>query len=247
MRPVKLFCFPYAGGSAVVYNSWADHLNESICLVPVELAGRGKRINEPYYASVKEAAEDIVRKIKHQLFDTPFGFFGHSMGGAIAYEVARTLKERRYPGPVHIFFSGRGVPHIKRQDRTPYHTLPDEEFREKILNLGGTPPEFFEHPELLEILLPMLRADFRISWLFIEHFDTISPLDCDISILNGKEEDFLPEQIDGWSRHTKGKCHFHKFEGGHFFLNHPEQRKKILDLINTVLPASAARRIPVSA
>lgn len=247
MRPVKLFCFPYAGGSASVYNTWADHLAKSIRLVPVEMAGRGKRINEPFYTSVKEAAEDVIRKIKHQLFDTPFGFFGHSMGGAIAYEVARKLKERRYPGPVHIFFSGRGAPHIKREDRKPYHNLPEDEFRKKILELGGTPREFFEHPELLEILLPTLRADFRISWLFMDGFHFTSPLDCDISVMTGKEEDITTEQIEGWASHTRGKCNFYRYEGGHFFINNVEERKKILDIINKVLPSAAARRIPVSA
>jgi surfactin synthase thioesterase subunit len=246
MRRTKLFCFPYAGGSAVVYGNWEDHLEPSIRLAPVELAGRGKRINEPFYASVEEAAEDVIRKHKNRLFDSPFAFYGHSMGGAIAYIVAQKLRERKYPQPVHIFFSGRGAPHVRRDDKQPYHNLPEDEFREKVLDLGGTPGEFFEHPELLEILLPLLRADFRISWLFNNRFEKINPLDCNITILTGKDEDLNPEQVSGWSLHTRGQCAFHQFEGGHFFINHPEEKKKLLQIINTTLPGGSFRenRLP---
>jgi len=235
MRKIRLFCIPYAGGSATVYNSWSDHLDRSIQLVPVEPAGRGKRIHEPFYQSVEEAAEDIVRIIKHQLFDAPFAFYGHSMGGAIVYRAVQRLKEKNYPLPVHVFFSGRGAPHVKRKDKEPYHTLSEPEFRQKVLDLGGTPQEFFQHPQLLEILMPLLRADFKISWLFGQHFNDVIPMDCDISILTGKEEDLNQEQIDQWTLHTNGNCRFYSFEGGHFFINDPEEKKKIFSLLNRTL------------
>jgi surfactin synthase thioesterase subunit len=245
MRKIKLFCFPYAGGSASVFSSWEDRLDSNIIVHPVELAGRGRRIVEKPYQSVPEAALDVIRRIKHQLFDSPFAFFGHSMGGAISYELTRQLRKKRYPMPSHIFLSGRSVPHILRNDVPAYHTLPEGEFREKVLDLGGTPRELFDHPELLEILIPLLRADFRISRLFMEDFgpkENIEPLDCDITVLNGTEEDLLPEQINEWKLHTNQNCTFHMFEGDHFFINDEETQEKIFKIINATLKAAVSSK-----
>ncbi|MCP5045728.1 MAG: thioesterase [bacterium] len=245
MKKVKLFCFPYAGGSSTVYNSWDDPLGANIRVCPVELAGRGRRINEPHYGSLAEAAADVVRRIKHQLFDAPFAFYGHSLGGAIAYETTQLLRDKRYPQPMHIFFSGRGVPHILREDIEPYHKLPHDEFKEKVMELGGTPKEFFEHPELLEILLPLLRSDFHISRMFTEEFgsiDQIKPLDVDITVLTGEEEDLKPEQIGEWTHHTNRECTFHSFEGGHFFINDPQSQERIFSIIGETLRNGSMQR-----
>jgi surfactin synthase thioesterase subunit len=238
MRKIRLFCFPYAGGSSMVFNHWEEYLDSHITLFPVELAGRGKRINESLYDSVAEAADDVIRKIRPCLYDLPFAFFGHSMGGGIAYQVALKLRELNYPQPKHIFFSGRGAPHIKRLDVEPYYSLPDEEFKAKLLELGGTPKEFFEHPELLKIILPLVRTDLRISWLFTHQFGEIDPLDCDITVLTGEDDDINPEQLQGWLEHTHGTCNINSFEGGHFFINDPLQKEQIFKIINQTLYGS---------
>ena len=251
MRPVKLFCFPYAGGSSVVYSNWQDHLDRGIHVYPVELAGRGRRIVEPYYNSMDEAADDAIRLIKYDLTDAPYAFFGHSLGAGLAYHVAQKLRSRLYPQPLHLFCSGRGAPHILRKDKPPYHTLGEEEFREKVMDLGGTPEEFFQHPELLEILLPLLRADFKISWAFNKHYSdqagALKPLNCDITVFIGEEDDIKPEQIEGWKVHSTQTCTIHHFAGGHFFLNHEKEKQEMLKIINGTLAKIAARRIPVSA
>ncbi len=246
MKKIRLFCFPYAGGSALVYNKWKSDLNRCIQLHLVELAGRGKRISEPYYNSVDEAVEDVFNIIKYELRDALYAFYGHSLGAIIAYQLAQKLRKIKFPQPVHIFFSGRGAPHIRRDDKKPYHTLPQDEFREKVLELGGTPEEFFQHPELLEVLLPLLRADFRVSWSY-KHPSDINPLDCDITILTGKEEDLTTAQIEGWKLHSKDKCTLHSFEGGHFFINDPKEKKRIVNIINNTLVELAQRRIRIPA
>jgi surfactin synthase thioesterase subunit len=112
--------------------------------------------------------------------------------------------------------------------------------------LGGTPPEFFEIPELSDILLPLLRADFRLSGTY-RHTGEIAPLDCDITVLTGKEEDLKPGQIEEWKCHTKYHCAFHSFEGGHFFLDNPTEKEKIMTIINDTLLNLARTRIPRSA
>jgi medium-chain acyl-[acyl-carrier-protein] hydrolase len=251
MRRIKLFCFPYAGGSAMVYSNWKDYFDPKILIYPVELAGRGRRIAEPHYQTMDEAAEDVIRIIKYDLSDLPYAFFGHSLGAAIAYQVAQKLRTKVYPQPIHLFFSGRGAPHILRKDKPPYHNLPDDQFREKVMDLGGTPEEFFQHPELLEILLPLLRADFKISWLFTKYYsersDSLKPLDRDFTVFIGKDDDVKPEQIEGWKVHTRKECTIHSFDGGHFFLNQEKEKKMMIEMVNDILLKVAASRIPISA
>lgn len=232
-RRWKLFCFPYAGGSAGVFHPWKRNLDKNIELVAVELAGRGKRIYEPLYHSIAEAVEDVYSMIKNDLNGSPFGFFGHSMGGIIAFETAQKLRRIEVPEPSFIFFSGRGAPHVsKREDREIYHKLPHDEFKEKILGLGGTPKEFFEHPELLEALLPTLRSDFTIAETY-ESSDKIDPFDIDINVLIGKEEDVTAEQMHGWKDHTTKRCTMYYFDGGHFFIN--EKSEEIVGIINNTV------------
>lgn len=133
---------------------------------------------------------------------------------------------------MHVFFSGRSAPHVKRADEKKYHILEEEDFINEVINLGGTPPEFFDHPELLEVFLPLLKNDFKLAEADI-HNGEIHPLDCNISVFLGKDEDLTTEQCDGWKKHTKKLCSIHYFEGGHFFLH--EETEQIVRLINNTL------------
>ena len=239
MKKLNLFCFPYAGGSAAVFNSWRRYLHRQIELNAVELAGRGKRIYDPQYDDLDHAVEDVFGIIKDKLDEAPYALFGHSMGGVIAYELAQKIRALQCNQPAHMFFSGRGAPHIAAEDSDPYWHLPDHEFKEKILELGGTPREFFEHPELLEVFLPLLKNDFRIAELY-RGSEEVNPLDTDITVFIGKEEDVTPERMVGWKEHSQGLCSMHFFTGGHFFIN--EQTQKAVKIINNTLVEELHRR-----
>ncbi len=236
MKKIKLFCFPYAGGSAAAYNKWRQYLDKHIELRPVELAGRGRRIYDPLYQSIEETVHDVYNMIALELTNEPYAFFGHSMGAIIAYELAYKIRENNQPEPVHIFFSGRGAPHVPDEDKEMWHTLPDDEFKEKILELGGTPPEFFEHPELHDVLLPMLKTDFKIAETY-QYDGGIKPLDNDITVCTGKKEKLTAEQVHGWKEHTKQLCTIYYFEGGHFFLH--KQTEPLVKIINHTLLEAA--------
>ena len=232
-KKIKLFCFPYAGGSASAYNKWKQYLDKNIELYTVELAGRGRRIYDPLYNSMAEAVDDVYKIIGSQITDVPYCFFGHSMGGIIAYELALKIRELKKPQPIHIFFSGRGAPHVRGSgDEKNIHTLSEEEFKKEIIELGGTPKEFFEHPELLDVLLPMLRSDFKIAECY-QGKNAIVPFDHDITVFIGKEEDVTAEQMHGWREQTSGICTIHYFNGDHFFVN--EETKKVVEIINKIL------------
>jgi medium-chain acyl-[acyl-carrier-protein] hydrolase len=154
------------------------------------------------------------------------------MGGIIAYELALRIKKNNLPEPTHIFFSGRGAPHVPDEDDEMYYLLPDDEFRDKIIELGGTPKEFFEHPELMEVLLPMLRSDFKIAETY-KYSGEIVPLNHDITVFIGKDEDVTAEQMHGWREVTKKMCSIHYFEGEHFFIH--DQMEHIVKIINKTL------------
>lgn len=231
-KKFNLFCFPYAGGSSAVFNKWRQYLDKRIEMFAVELAGRGRRIYDPLYDSIEEAVEDVYKIVSGLSDGTPYAIFGHSMGGIITYELAQKIRALKQPPPLHIFFSGRGAPHVPRDNDKMFHKMPEKEFKKEIIDLGGTPKEFFEHPELIDVLLPTLRSDFKIAETYEKSKD-IKPLDYDITIFIGKEEEVTAEQMHGWKEHTNKVCTVHYFEGKHFFIN--EKIEKIVKIINRTL------------
>lgn len=229
---MKLFCFPYAGGSSVIFNQWKNCIRSDIEIRAIELAGRGKRIHETHYSDFNEVIEDVFSIIIDEIKSDDYVFFGHSMGAKIAYELSHRILEKGYKGPEHIFFSGRGAPYIKGKDEKEYHKLPDEEFKKEIIKLGGTPKEFFEHSELLEVFLPLLKNDFRMAERDIVGKEIIL-LPCNITVFLGKEEELTPEQIDSWKNYTSENCTIHYFNGGHFFIN--EKVEEVIGKINNTI------------
>jgi medium-chain acyl-[acyl-carrier-protein] hydrolase len=226
---MNLYCLPYAGGSAAIYSQWKQYLNPYIVLKPIELSGRGKRFNEAFYNHIQEAVDDVFGIIKNEIQETPYALFGHSMGGLIAYELAQKIGNYKLPNPAHIFISGRSAPHVKRGDERLYSLMNDIDFRQEVLDLGGTPQEFFDHPELLELFLPLLKNDFRMVETY-KYNDSARPLDVDMTVLLGKQDDLTKDHCDGWKQHTKLLCDIHYFKGGHFFLNN--ETKQVVQIIN---------------
>lgn len=230
---MKLFCFPYAGGSSAIFSRWKSYIGPDVEIRAIELAGRGKRIHEAHYNDFNEVINDVFSLIIDEIKgNDDYAFFGHSMGAKIAYELTQKILRKGLPRPGHIFFSGRGAPYVLGQDEKEYHKLPDEEFKEEVIKLGGTPKEFFEHPELLEVFLPLLKNDFKLAAREING-EKISPLPCDITVLLGKEEELTSEQIDSWKNYTIGNCTIHYFNGGHFFIN--EKVEEVVGKINNTI------------
>jgi len=211
---MKLFCLPYAGASSVIYLKWKKALAPGVECIPLELAGRGARSRTPYYQGMEDAAEDVLDQLMRQYDGTPYAVFGHSMGGMIAFEVARLLRERSLPPPVVFFFSGRPAPETSRKSED-IHLLPEDEFAEKILEMGATSPEVFDSKRLLKVFLPILRADFRLVETY--RYEEREPLPWDMTIIAGDEEEWTEAELEGWRRHTTGECRIVRMQGGHFY------------------------------
>ena len=141
-KKIKLFCLPFAGGSATIYNNWSSILSDNIVLCPIELAGRGKRITEKCYENLEEAVNDIYNRIVNDIIDYDYAIFGHSMGALLTYELTQKIMSMGLPAPLHVFFSGRYPPGLPRRSK-PFSKMNPVEFEEAILALGGTPSRIF--------------------------------------------------------------------------------------------------------
>jgi medium-chain acyl-[acyl-carrier-protein] hydrolase len=151
------------------------------------------------------------------LLDMPFAFFGHSMGAMISFELARLLRARRALEPAHLFISGRRAPHLP-PDEPPSYGLPEPEFIEKVRELNGTPREVLEHPELMQLLLPVLRADFEMVQTY--EYEPGPPLDTPVSVFGGLlDGEVSREHLEAWRGHTRGPFRLRMLPGDHFFLH----------------------------
>ncbi|NOJ96169.1 thioesterase [Corallococcus sp. CA049B] len=211
---LRLFCLPFAGGSAAIYQPWSMALPTGVELCAVQLPGRERRLMEPAMKSLP-ALMDVLMPALTPLMDRPFALFGYSMGARIGLEVARTLK--RQGGPKPLGFIAAAAPPPSHNDREPIHTLDDPGFIAKLREYDGTPEEVLQHKELLELILPTLRADFALAWS--ENGKDTAPLDIPLSVYAGKGDKHVGlDTMEHWREESTADVRIRHFEGGHFFI-----------------------------
>ena len=224
---VRLFCFPYAGGGAASFRGWEQDLSDVAEVCPIQLPGRGSRINEPPFVSMSDLVPAILPALKDSL-DKPVALFGHSMGAAIAFEVAFHMRRAYGVEPVHLFVSGRRAPQLEVRDARTY-ALPDDRFIEELRRLNGTPKEVFENAELLQLMIPLVRADFQICQTYAS--SVTKPLACPITAFGGiADHDVRRQNLEAWQEQTSASFKLHMMEVDHFFLN--TARRSLLRLIS---------------
>lgn len=230
MSGIRLFCFPYAGGSSGTFARWRQKLSPGIQTELVQLPGRGMRFAEPPFASCDLLVETLATDFFPKL-STPFAFFGHSMGALIAFELARYLRSHHKRSPQYLFLSGCSAAHVF-EISPKIHELPEDKFIEELRRLDGTPAEVFDNPELLKILLPGLRADFTICETY--RYKDSEPLDCPITAFAGDDDrEIKVADVRAWQLQTTGSFSFHVFSGGHFFLH--EKWEEMVHRVNKTL------------
>jgi surfactin synthase thioesterase subunit len=233
---LRLFCFPYAGGGVSVFSGWHKSFAD-VDLVCVQLPGRDGKRHEPPQTDFSTLIQRLADGIRPAL-DTPAAFFGHSMGGLIAFELARELRRRSWPLPVQVFVSASRAPQFRFLDagERPLRSLPDEQFIHELQRRFGLTPEFADNPELVELFLPLLRADLALC----ESYRHVSeaPLDCPISTFGGTEDMRVrSHHLAGWRDHTSATFSERTFPGDHFFI-----RRDSLSVVEAVKQQLA--RIP---
>ena len=216
---LRLFCFPYAGGSATVFRTWSKSLPAAVEVWAMQPPGRGSRLKEPPIASLPSLVDSLAAAIRI-LQDKPFAFFGHSLGALVSFELAHRLRDENRAGPVHLFASGHRAPGIPETEPI-LHNLPEPEFIDQLRKLNGTPHEVLEHPELMELLTPALRADFEMNETYA--FSTRPPLACPITALGGlQDREVAREHLEPWRDYTTGRFSLRMLPGDHFFLHSSE-------------------------
>lgn len=225
---LRLFCFPYAGGSAGIFRDWQFALPAFVELVAIQLPGHAQRMKEPAFTRMAALVESLITDVRRAAGRVPFDFFGHSMGAIVAFEVARKLRDRFSLSPMTLFVSGRQAPHLAEKN-APTYKLPDHEFVAELRRLNGTPREVFDNPELIDLLLAPIRADFEAIHTY--RYSGPAKLACPIYAFGGLEDSEVSEQeLDAWRIHTSARFRKVLLPGQHFFLN--SQRDLLLKHIS---------------
>jgi len=237
VRPrVRLFCFPYAGASASIFRPWQAEVHQDIQVCGVQLPGRGGRFAEAPFSRLSQILDALTESL-HGAPDVPFAFFGHCMGALIAFELARRLR-REGREPLHLIVSALRPPQL-REPRYRLHLLSNEAFVAALAALNGLPQELMQEPELLNMMLPALRADFEACETYQYRYEP--PLHCPISCYGGRNDPrSTPEEMALWRAHTVATFSCRVFPGNHFFLD--SARKAVLSALSVELLGTLIRR-----
>lgn len=182
----------------------------------VQYPGRGSRLAEPLSDDVVDIMNAVYADLQRFL-TKPFAFFGHSMGALVSYEFARRLQQEQQPGPFELFVSGSTAPHVRDNDELTYN-LPEPEFIAELRRLQGTPGEVLDNAELMQLMMPIIRADFKASQTYT--YTPGPPLECPMRAFGGLKDEMVPrEKVEAWSEHTTGSFRAQMLPGDHFFLN----------------------------
>ena len=223
---MRLFCFPYAGGGASAFISWRSLLRPTgVDVCCVQLPGRETRFNESPFTAMDELAFQTCDGIEPYL-GLPFSFFGHSMGALACFEITSELTRRGRMLPEWLLISGSIPPH--RRPVESLHTLPTDEFIDTVARrYNGLPRAVLADKELLDIVVPILRADFALTERY--RIETVRALPVKIAAFGGRwDESVPPAKLQYWRDLTAQPERFQVmlFDGDHFFFN--DQRQQLL-------------------
>jgi surfactin synthase thioesterase subunit len=225
-------CFPYAGGSALAYRQWNENIAGEVEVCPVQLPGRENRMAEEPIRSLPKLISLLADELEPFLNSpVPYCFFGHSMGALICYELAKEIKKRSWKLPSRLFLSGKTSPQSCTKE-IPTYNLPDEEFIEELREMNGTPEEVLNNREVMDLFLPILRADFEMVDTY--EYEKDNPLSCPITVFGGLDDHLTPSfELESWKEHTTDGFNMHLFPGDHFYIY--DHQKDLLGIINDEL------------
>jgi medium-chain acyl-[acyl-carrier-protein] hydrolase len=238
---IRLFCFPYAGVGPSVYRPWLTVLPAHVEARLIQLPGREGRWREPALTAVADIADQLTTALLPYL-DSPFAFYGHSLGALISFEVTRRLRAAGAPMPRHLFLGAHRAPQLPNPHPEMRH-LPDAGFVDELRRrYDGIPQSVLENPELLELMLPCLRADFTAYETYQHRAEP--PLDCAISAFGGDQDVYVrTHEVAGWREQTRGRFRMRVVPGNHFFVQ--TERDRVLAAVADDL--SALQEAPVTA
>lgn len=214
-EPVRLFCLPHAGGSALAYRRWDARSPAHVRVRPVELPGRGARMGEPLASRFDWLVDQIAGEIGTELDQAPYALFGHSFGALLAFELARALRGR-FGEPAALAVSGRNGPSVPSAGPS-LHTEPDPGLLRGLAAFGGTDERVLANPELRALFLPIVRADLLLAETYRRAPG--QPLSCPVFVSFGRSDPLVSAAgLAAWKEETTGPVDLRPFPGGHFYL-----------------------------
>ncbi len=225
---MRLYCFPPAGGNAQFFRSWTDELSAEVALCPIQLPGHGNRYKETCYTDLEALVEALSQALLPNL-EVPFAFCGYSFGALLAFETARYLHQHHALSPAQLFVCARPAPQIRLAERK-LHLLPQTEFIRMVQrDYGGIPAAILEDADMLEMILPPMRADFALLERY-QYRDAL-PLPCPISAYGGLQDATVPQNyLMAWRQHSASTFSWRMFPGDHFFVH--THQTELLGLID---------------
>ncbi|MEV6774785.1 thioesterase II family protein [Streptomyces syringium] len=212
--PVRLVCFPHAGGSASFYLPVASALTPDADVLAIQYPGRQDRRREPCVDDIATLAEQVHTALAGWL-DRPVVFFGHSMGALVAFEVARRM-ERDGQGPARLVASGRRAPSRYRDENV--HRRDDDGIVAELREMSGTDTRVLGDEEMLRMVLPAIRADYRAVETY--RSEPGASVRCPVTVMVGDDDPRTSlDEAEDWKGHTTGAFDMQVHTGGHFYLS----------------------------
>ncbi|OEV12437.1 thioesterase II family protein [Streptomyces nanshensis] len=233
---LRLVCLPHAGGSAAYFTWLRAALPADAELVCVQYPGRQERRHEPAVERADLMVEEIAAALEKRP-DVPTVVFGHSLGSLLAFELVRKLEERGRP-PLALVASGRRAPSVRPPAGEPQWNT--ERIIEEMRVLGGIDPALLDDPDIQELFLPALRADYRLAQSYRP--EPGARVRCPLEVLTGRRDPRVTrEDAAAWRDHTAGPFALHVLEGGHFFFD--TDRATVLEVMRSVLDVRRPRAV----
>lgn len=212
---LRLWCLPFAGGGAAVWHPWAAPLAGLAEIVAVRPPGRENRFTEPAFARMREIIPPLLDQIAPFAHED-YALCGHSLGGLVAYELACALRQHGLRAPRALIVCGVRAPHYV-PDQPWLHPMPRDEFITHVeRRYGAIPPEIRDSPEILDLLLPVLRSDLELYETY--QATPTTRLSVPILALGGASDaNVTTAQLLDWKHYTTAAFDAVTLPGGHFF------------------------------
>jgi surfactin synthase thioesterase subunit len=232
----SLLVFPHAGGNAHAYAQWRARLPADVRLLIGQYPGRGARFCEPLPGRMRDLAAPAVSCLPEDTGDLVV--LGHSMGSLVAFEVARALTAAGR-GPRAFIASACRAPFLPNPSAVHPERLSDDELVATIKSRGGTEDGILDDPELREIVLPSIRADFAIDDVY-RYTGPATALTCPVTAIGGADDRIVPAAaLSRWSETTKAAAGTEILPGGHFYFQ--QQTDAFFSIVNAVIDGAPVR------
>lgn len=218
-KECSVLFFPYAGGSTSAFRAWSKLIPENMELSIGQLPGRDRRFGEPFLESMGEIVDAFYAYTVDHFGGKPIFLVGHSLGGLIAYELCLKLQMCDGIDISGLVISGKAAPHIA-MDRPWMHNLDERSFLDRLRRYDGTPKEIFEHPELIDVVGPRLRADFKVAELYrLPESGRVNDIECPVLVLGGMDDCHATQNdILAWRNYCTSTFSSTFVKGDHFFI-----------------------------